>query len=247
MGRGGAALGLARERQKMRSPHVKQRFWMLTILWMLATPTTWAATIEGVTFPERHQIENTSLLLNNVGLLRYRLVFKAYVAALYLGEGVRADAVLTDVPKRLELHYFWAIAGADFGKAADKIVAENVSVETLRSLRSRIERLHSLYENVKPGDRYSLTYIPGRGTELALNGSAKGTIEGADFSAAYFAIWLGQKPLDRSLRDQLLRTVAQPERRQGALFGSGAIIRRIGWPQPLDFAERRVKRSSSVQ
>jgi hypothetical protein len=38
----------------------------------------------------------------------------------------------------------------------------------------------------------------------ALNGITKGVIEGADFAAAYFAIWLGQKPLDRSLRDQLL-------------------------------------------
>jgi Chalcone isomerase-like len=64
--------------------------------------------------------------------------------------------------------------------------------------------LHALYENVKPGDRYSLIYIPGRGTELALNKTSKGTIEGADFAAASFAFWLGQKPLDRSLRDQLL-------------------------------------------
>jgi Chalcone isomerase-like len=184
---------------------VKRTLWMLTLLWALATLPAWAATIEGVTFPERHQIDNTTLLLNNVGLLRYRIVINAYVAALYLGEGVRSDAVLTDVPKRLELRYFWAIVGPDFGKAADKILAENVSAETLHSLRSRIERLHALYEDVNPGDRYSLTYIPGRGTELALNGSAKGTIEGADFAAAYFAIWLGQKPLDRSLRDQLLR------------------------------------------
>ncbi len=176
----------------------------MPLLWVLTIPPTWAATIEGVTFPERHQIESTPLLLNNVGLLRYRLVIKAYVAALYLGEGVRPDAVLSDVPKRLELHYFWGIAGPDFGKAADKILADNVSAETLQPLRSRLERLHALYEDVKPGDRYSLTYIPGRGTELALNGTPKGVIEGADFAAAYFAIWLGHNPLDRSLRDQLL-------------------------------------------
>lgn len=178
------------------------RYSILCVL-LLISPAK-AATIEGVTFTERQQIENTPLLLNNVGLLRYRVLIKAYVAALYLGEGVQANAVLTDVPKRLELHYFWAINGPDFGKAADAILADNVSAETLQSLRSRLDRLHALYENVKPGDRYSLTYIPGRGTELALNGISKGTIEGADFAAAYFAIWLGQKPLDRSLRDQLL-------------------------------------------
>jgi hypothetical protein len=184
---------------------VKRGLWLMPLLWVLTIPPTWATTIEGVTFTERHQLENTTLLLSNVGLLRYRIVIKAYVAALYLGESVRPDAVLSDVPKRLELHYFWGIAGPDFGKAAEKILADNVSAEALPPLRSRLERLHTLYENVKPGDRYSLTYIPGRGTELALNGTPKGVIEGADFAAAYFAIWLGQHPLDRSLRDQLLR------------------------------------------
>ncbi len=171
---------------------------------LLLSSTAQAATIEGVTFSDSYKAENTPLQLNNVGLLRYRVLIKAYVAALYLGEGIQANAVLTDVPKRLELHYFWSINGPDFGKAADSLLSDNVPAETLQSLRSRLDRLHALYENVKPGDRYSLTYIPGRGTELALNGVPKVTIEGADFAAAYFAIWLGQKPLDSSLRDQLL-------------------------------------------
>ena len=60
---------------------------------------------------------------------------------------------------------------------------------------------------MKPGDRYALTYIPGVGTELALNGKPKGVIEG-DFAAAYFAIWLGAKPLDASLKAQLLTPLA---------------------------------------
>ncbi len=40
--------------------------------------------------------------------------------------------------------------------------------------------------------------------ELALNGVRKGIIEGADFAAKYFAIWLEPQPLDSSLKDQLL-------------------------------------------
>ena len=49
-----------------------------------------------------------------------------------------------------------------------------------------------------------MTCIPGRGTELALNGRPKGVIEGADFAAAVFAIWLGPKPLNKSFKAQLL-------------------------------------------
>ena len=61
-----------------------------------------------------------------------------------------------------------------------------------------------MYVDVKPGDRYALTYVPGVGTELAFNGKPRGVIEGADFAAAYFAIWLGPQPLDNSLKEKLL-------------------------------------------
>jgi hypothetical protein len=46
--------------------------------------------------------------------------------------------------------------------------------------------------------------VPGAGTELALNGNRLGVVEGADFAAAYFRIWLGDSPVDTRLRDQLL-------------------------------------------
>jgi len=39
---------------------------------------------------------------------------------------------------------------------------------------------------------------------LALNGEARGFVEGDDFAAALFAIWLGPKPLDEKLRRKLL-------------------------------------------
>jgi hypothetical protein len=74
----------------------------------------------------------------------------------------------------------------------------------LERLRGRIERFRALCEDVEPGDRYSLTYVPGIGTELGLNGEPVGVIEGADFSSALFAIWIGDRALDESLREQLL-------------------------------------------
>jgi chalcone isomerase-like protein len=68
----------------------------------------------------------------------------------------------------------------------------------------RIEYHNSLYVDVKPGDRYSLTYVPGQGTKLRLNGVERGTIEGADFAAAIFSIWLGAKPMDNKFKRSLL-------------------------------------------
>lgn len=170
---------------------------------MLSWPV-YAAEIEGVQFADSYRADTVTMKLSCTGLLRYMYVIKGYVAALYVGDGVQTGDVLADVPKRLELNYFYAIKGEDFGKAGDKILADNIDAETFNRLRPRLQKLNSLYEDVKPGDRYSLTYVPGKGTELALNGKPKGVIEGADFAAAYFAIWLGRRPIDESLRAQLL-------------------------------------------
>jgi hypothetical protein len=142
--------------------------------------------------------------------MRYRVIFRGYVAALYLAEGVAPARVLADVPKRLEIEYFWGIDGSAIREAGEQILARNVSSEQLAALGPRLERIGSLYQNVEPGDRYALTYLPGRGTELAKNGVPLGVIPGADFASAYFAIWLGDRPIDAPLRDQLL-TPAAPD------------------------------------
>lgn len=163
-----------------------------------------AATIEGIDFAPSVEAGGTTLTLHSVGLLRYRYIIKAYVAALYLGPGVGPAQIFDDVPKRLELHYFYSIHGPDFAMAADKFLAANVEASALPALRPRIAALHALYRDVKPGDRYALTYLPGRGTELALNGTPLGVVEGADFAAAYFSIWLGAEPINEPLRDALL-------------------------------------------
>ncbi len=163
-----------------------------------------AAELEGVHFPDQVRAGDATLRLSCTGLLRYKRIIKAYVAALYVADGAASDNVLADVPKRLELSYFWSIAASDFGTAGDKILAENAAPPTLAALRSRLDQINAWYRDVKPGDRYALTYIPGIGTELALNDQPIGVIDGADFAAAYFRIWLGEHPIDTQLRDQLL-------------------------------------------
>jgi len=164
-----------------------------------------ALTVENVTFEDRIAIGGSPLPLHNAALLRYLKFIKAYVAALYMPEGVNPDQVLSEVPKRLELHYLVSIKGSDFGKGAEPTLQLNQTPAELARLRSRIDRINSTYRDVKPGDRYSLTYLPGRGTELALNGTPLTVIEGADFAAAYFGIWLGRNSIDDKLKRDLLK------------------------------------------
>ncbi len=165
-----------------------------------------AVQIEDVAFPSALRAGDADLRLHGGGKLKW-LVFDVYVGALYLPDGDAASNALADVPKRLEFHYLVSIDGEDFGPAGEKILARNVSEEQLASLRDRLDRIRAAYRDVKPGDRYALTYRPGVGTELTYNGQPLATIEGEDFARAYFSIWLGRKPLDDGFRQSLLRSL----------------------------------------
>ena len=176
---------------------------IVLMLILFFAPRIEAVTIEDVTFEDTYDAGRTTLVLHGAGVLR-RFVWKGYVAALYLEEAATPESVLSDTPKRLELEYFRSIKGPDFGIAADKVLAENFPEDVIAPLRERLDRINRFYRDVKPGDRYALTYLPRRGTELSYNGKPLVLIEGADFASAYFAIWLGRNPIDKPLKEQLL-------------------------------------------
>jgi hypothetical protein len=168
------------------------------------TPNVIGAEIEGVHFENTYETDGIQMKIQGTGLLRYLGFIKAYVGALYLEEGSSIEDVLSDKPKRLEVEYFHAIKGEDFGISTNKVIAKNTDALTLEKIRPQIDYHNSLYEDVHPGDRYSLTYIPGKGTELALNGKTKGIIKGADFASALFSMWLGEFPMNEPFKKQLL-------------------------------------------
>jgi Chalcone isomerase-like len=177
-------------------------FLMITLIGV--TPNVNGAEIEGVHFENTYETDGVRLKIQGTGLLRYLGFIKAYVGALYLEEGSSLEDVLSDKPKRLEVEYFHALEGEDFGITTNKLIAKNTDALTLEKIRPRIDYHNSLYEDVQPGDRYSLTYIPGKGTELALNGKTKGIIKGADFASALFSMWLGEAPMNETFKKQLL-------------------------------------------
>jgi len=175
----------------------------MTFLLIIMAFPLYAAEVAGIQYRDSFLVDNTKLRLTGVGLLRY-WGFKAYTGAFYLEEGTPINEALSDTAKRIELEYFRSIKGKDFGPATNKSIFKNVDSKTFGRLRSRIDYHNSLYEDVQPGDRYSLTYVPGTGTELSLNGEPKGLIEGSDFAAAVFSIWLGPKPISESFKKQIL-------------------------------------------
>jgi hypothetical protein len=155
-------------------------------------------------FRPAFQTMDTTLKLSGVGELRYLGFIKVYDGALYLPAGTNKRQVLEDIPKRLEVRYVRSFKAKDFGPATIAGIKKNVDPETYARLESRIAYHNGLYEDIAPGDRVSLTYIPAVGTQLEINGTTKGTIEGIDFARALFSMWLGEKPFDESFKKALL-------------------------------------------
>jgi Chalcone isomerase-like len=159
--------------------------------------------VGGVRFSPVIPTATSELALHGSAVLRYRVLLRAYAAALYLARGTEGKRALDDVPKRLELESFWRIEAADFGRTADALLARTLSASQLATLRDRLAHLHAHYEDVAPGDRYALTYVQGVGTEDSKNGRRLAVIAGSDFAFAYFSMWLGDDPIDAGLRDEL--------------------------------------------
>lgn len=138
------------------------------------------------------------------GAFRWKRLVHAYDASLHAGAGSKRGALLAGAPLRLEIHYRREFSAPDIVSGGDALLKRNVTAETWKALQPRLAQLNRAYLDVKPGDRYTLTWVPDKGTTLRLNGKALVTVEGADFALAYFRIWLGEEPISTPLRDQLL-------------------------------------------
>ena len=162
--------------------------------------------VGGVHFASTVDAKDGRLHLQGAGILRYMAFIKAYAGALYLPDAVLAHQALEPVAKHLEIEYYHPIKGEDFASATRIKILDNIPADQVADLRARIELLSEMYRDVQPGDRYALTYFPGQGTLLSLNGQPLGSIPGDDFARALFAMWLGDNPIDRGFRDRLLGT-----------------------------------------
>lgn len=179
--------------------------WPMAIGLVLQACSLQAAEIKGVTFAEGHRVEQTELRMTGMGVLTWALLFDVYAGAFYLPAGMSGERWAEDVPKRLELSYLRNFAAEDFSRASDKLLRDQLPAAQYQALAERLQQFYGLFRDIRPGDRYSLTYTSAAGTELRLNNQLLGAAPGADFAVAYFGLWLGPEPIDKGFRDRLLK------------------------------------------
>ncbi len=157
----------------------------------------------GACFAGAHTLDGNPLPLKGISLFEY-WSFDVYTAALYADASVKGiDAVLGDVPKYLVLEYHRGLEKQNIIDNSEYALQEN-SDNDMKALRKRLGVLYENYKEVKDGDRFSMSYLPGEGTTLYFNGEKRATLPGVDFQKAYFGIWLSRSSVDEDFTKELL-------------------------------------------
>ena len=179
---------------------------------LAAAPAALAAPqnpIAGVRFDAQADLAGQALQLNGTGL-RAVAWLKGYAAGLYLGQpAASTEAVLAQSgAKRLQMRMLVEVPTAEFVKAFHKGVERNTPAGLQAGLAERMAQFDALIQplgKVRKGDLVNLDLLPGQGMQMSLNGKPLGAaIPGDDFYAALLRIFLGDKPVDDSLKAGLL-------------------------------------------
>jgi len=155
---------------------------------------TQARTFKGVTMEDSITLEGQKLVLNGMAL-RKKVIFKVYVAGLYVPqkESNAGKILKSDTTRHGIMHFLRSV---DAGKITEAWL-EGLKTNTLNAspeLKKQFDTLCSWMEDMKEGTKIILTYIPEKGTTITVKGKVKGTLEGKAFADALFGCWLGPKP-----------------------------------------------------
>jgi long-chain acyl-CoA synthetase len=180
---------------------------MYTILFCVTALSANALEYKGVKVDETAQVSGSALVLNGVGL-RQKMMFKVYVGALYLTQKqTTADAVLNDSGnRRVSIHFLRETESEELLKGMNKGFADNNSASEMAAIAQQMKQFRDMItstKKVKKGDLIVLD-LTSAGTQVSINGKSLGTLEGATFNQALLKVWLGQKPVDASLKKAML-------------------------------------------
>lgn len=176
---------------------------------MLSAGPGAAVEVAGVQVADTIKLGGVDLVLNGAGT-RTRAIFKVYVGALYVPEKKTsaADVLALKGPKRIALHVVRDLSAEQLGGALTDGLAANLSEAELTRFKTQIEDLKATMEAVGAAREktvVTIDFLPDAGTRVSLNGAPRGKpIAGEDFFRALMKIWLGDKPVDRSLKAALL-------------------------------------------
>ncbi len=153
-----------------------------------------AATLAGVSLPDKADAGGKSLVLNGLGL-RKKLVIKVYVGGLYLAQKETSAAKIlgADSPRRMVMHFIYDVSKEQMCDAWEEGLEANTA-NAPAEVKKNFTTLCTWMDGVGKGQKLTLTYLPGEGTQVDIGGKSKGTLPGKPTADAILATWIGKDP-----------------------------------------------------
>ena len=166
-----------------------------------------AVEIKGVKVDEKVQVGGNALVLNGAGI-RTKMVFKVYVAALYLTQKqTDANAVINDTGnKRVSMHFLRELDAETLLKGMNEGFSDNNNAAEMSAIEPQMKQFRDMMtsaKEVKKGDVIVLDFTSA-GTQVNINGRSLGVVEGEAFNKTLLRVWLGEKPVDAALKKGML-------------------------------------------
>ena len=174
---------------------------------LLAAPGLHAAEVAGVKVDDRISVAGSDLVLNGAGL-RTKVFVKVYVGALYAGQKTNNAGALLDstAPRRMNMRLMRDVdSDSLYGALADGLKANHSEAE-LAALKVQVDQFAAIMKkigNAKNGDTVTIDFAAD-GVGVSFNGESRGRVAGAPFAKALLKVWLGDNPVDASLKKALL-------------------------------------------
>ncbi len=184
---------------------------LATVLLAVASVGAWAQAleVEGVKLEATSQAGAATLQLNGAGL-RTKVFFKVYVAGLYVPQKTTnaAQLLAQKGARRVTITMLRDVDAESFAKALNDGLRDNHNDAQFAAMKSQIDALNANLKAVgeaKKGDVIHFEFVPETGTQVTVNGKVRGNaIAGEDFFTSVLRIWLGEKPVDASLKKGLM-------------------------------------------
>jgi hypothetical protein len=187
------------------------------VKWLLATAclaagfaqSAAALEVEGIKLEDSAKVANRELLLNGAGI-RFKVIFKVYVAGLYLPEKKTstADILALNAPRRIKLVMLRDVSNEDFGQSFMAGINANSDRAEKSKVVNQMMKFGEMFAAVptlKKGDVITVDWVPETGTVIHLNGkSIVEPLPDVNFYNVLLKIWLGDKPADNTLKQNLL-------------------------------------------
>jgi len=168
-----------------------------------------AAEVAGIKLDDTVRLANQDLKLNGAGI-RYKAIFKVYVAALYLAEkkATVPDVLAAAGPKRVTIVMLRDVSNEELGRGFMSGINQNSDRNEKAKYINQLQKFGEIFASIpelKKGDVLTTDWVPGNGTVIHVNGrKVSDQLPDPTFYNALLKIWIGDKPVDSKLKPAML-------------------------------------------